>query len=454
MKPLKLTPRFRILVKRPDWENGSGQEELIFSFSSDEARMTGHNDPFYFPPVYSGKPVISFSFESSLADPASGFSLTLVPAEEFLRKIELRDFVYLFDDSWQTAIEPCYIGVVTDRRYSARMGEKSAQRAVTIAGKSLGYLLTDFQLVLDLRLFTGAFSEAENKRIFSILQQTLAQNSGSYADAARLIKEGFSQVLADSGGGQPTGLRWFLDNRFLIQSDGLTARYPKVMNFFQSGENNLAELLQFVTDPPWGESYYTIQGENLVFKVRSNPFFPRNWSSLNTTALEPLFITAYDLGNSDESVKTVFGVTFPGSGIDQDKARALDYFASSIRRNENLFAKYGYRPLFLEQRFFDRSQTAFDLRTLMSDSANDLSDLYSHEEFFLSGSIQVLPQRLMPKIGEKVSFAGGEFYVESLQRTWNYLGTFMTTLRLTRGAIYDQAGNFVSPLQGLEEKVG
>jgi hypothetical protein len=47
--------------------------------------------------------------------------------------------------------------------------------------------------------------------------------------------------------------------------------------------------------------------------------------------------------------------------------------------------------------------------------------------------------------GEKISFAGGEFYVIASEHRWNYGGNPETVLSISRGGKYDAGGSF-SPL--------
>jgi hypothetical protein len=77
-------------------------------------------------------------------------------------------------------------------------------------------------------------------------------------------------------------------------------------------------------------------------------------------------------------------------------------------------------------------------------------DWYSKNPEFLNGTIEMMTMPdSYPRIGEKVRYLGGEFYVEETSRSWQYGGPMTTSLSVTRGYRYDENGNYIGPITNI-----
>ena len=55
----------------------------------------------------------------------------------------------------------------------------------------------------------------------------------------------------------------------------------------------------------------------------------------------------------------------------------------------------------------------------------------------------------VPHCGQRVSFLGGEFYIQGTEHRWSYGGQATITLSLSRGGLYDIHGNFAGTLPNM-----
>jgi hypothetical protein len=73
---------------------------------------------------------------------------------------------------------------------------------------------------------------------------------------------------------------------------------------------------------------------------------------------------------------------------------------------------------------------------------------------FYNGTLTIQSVReCYPRIGEKMKFLDGQFYVEATTRSWSYGGKMQATIEVTRGAIYDGNGRFQKPMEGVSKRV-
>jgi hypothetical protein len=59
-----------------------------------------------------------------------------------------------------------------------------------------------------------------------------------------------------------------------------------------------------------------------------------------------------------------------------------------------------------------------------------------------------------PKAGHRVSFLGGQFYIEKSGRSWNYSRTPVNQLTVSRGMVYDSSGKIKNGIPAIGERYG
>jgi hypothetical protein len=74
----------------------------------------------------------------------------------------------------------------------------------------------------------------------------------------------------------------------------------------------------------------------------------------------------------------------------------------------------------------------------MKEQSKRLREWFSYNDYFLNGTIDMMTLRgeSNPRVGERIEFAGLEFYLEQAVHGWTYGGPMTANLTLTRGANY------------------
>jgi hypothetical protein len=83
---------------------------------------------------------------------------------------------------------------------------------------------------------------------------------------------------------------------------------------------------------------------------------------------------------------------------------------------------------------------------------------YSRIDEMYSGTITLITDfndtSRNPKAGHRASFLGGEFYVEKSSHSWNYGGTPLNILTVSRGMIYNANGKIVKEIPNIGKLYG
>ena len=58
-----------------------------------------------------------------------------------------------------------------------------------------------------------------------------------------------------------------------------------------------------------------------------------------------------------------------------------------------------------------------------------------------------------PRLGEKLSFMEGEFYIEGVRHSWSMMSPMETELTVTRGYQYDRMGSMISRISEIGKKI-
>jgi len=415
---------------------------------------------------------LAYEYDEMIASPDGPFSLSLTLERDsenktWYDKIFARDLVFIKEHG-----KLKYIGVVKNKRYQARMGDRGPERKISISGMSLGGLLVEFTILLDLHILASSeTSDTAQRKYMESLASNVAKDQ-TLAAVLQSIKDAYFRLMEETGGNQNVGVKHVIEKFFdwkSKMSSSVVAKYPIVVSAFQTGENNLWSTIQQVLNPPFHEMFSLLDPGSKQYQLwfRQTPFDPADWAALTKWVIPDdipaLLLQDYDVGASDQDVKTWFICTLPGSAISREKALTLDAYSRSSVKDDAKWPYYGFRPMYVESRWFNRSeenQKDFTgAEALMQELSERLFNWYSNNANFLTGTLTIMSVeneefKAVPRIGEKIGFLGGEFYIEAVRSSWEYGGVMTKSLSLSRGYMYDSSGNQVSPIEQIGPKIG
>lgn len=454
MKYVARRPDFEVTVFRPNYDQPGYQGTKIVSFISGlpPPRNTKSSDA-----------LVSYSFEESLHTPDSSFHLRLtLEADEqgrtWYNKIQLMDLVFISEFG-----EIRYTGFVQNRRIAQSMGDKP-RRYIIISGSSIGAMLTNFPLVLDQFLYEGTTTaKAASRKLSARLAALQDTTNVSVAEILIAIYESYFELTQAVGTlGASQGIRGVIDHFMDVESrlsSNVVVRYPMSFSMYQVGVNNIWEIISQVITPPVNELFGLWNPKTNKYEVvfRQAPFEEKDWRSLPITPLPTVAIREADLGNSDSEVFTFYLATLPGSGISRRKAMVYDSGLGKIPQiDTEKWKKYGYRPMLVDFRYFNRDhEKTFSAGPLMTVLSEMMKKWFERNDEFLSGSVTFMTMPISsrrkktqsPRIGERLSFLEGEFYIEKSEHSWEMEGPMETKLGLTRGYVYYADGSFREPIE-------
>ncbi len=411
--------------------------------------------------------LISYQFSETLATINSGFSLGLVPrlfddGESWLEKIKIYDLVFIYEFG-----ELRYGGYVKGLQYTARIsGDGKPSRKVSVTGGSFGELLATFQLVLDLVLYQGStVAEAASVQLSAVLAAELDENN-NIGDLFKIIYDHFMNLAMAVGlEGVNIGIKPLLDN-FLDFDSGISSElkaiYPMALSLYNVGANNVWQILSNLLFPPVNELFgrwnYLRGKYEIVF--RRTPFEPEDWKTLLWIEIPSIIITDHDIGKSNEEIFTFYLGELSGSGISRNLAIVSgESTGKNYIVDHDRWSKYGFRPMYVEFKYFNRDRDSAGAAALMRSVSEMLKRWFEHNDEFYSGTLTIMTsgdRKYMnrnPRIGEKIKFLGGEFYLETSDHSWEFEGPMVTKLTITRGYKYNASGEMEAPIDQVSRKL-
>ncbi len=460
MDYIQRQPDLGVRIVRPDYSATSYTENPILNFiprrEPDMQPSSGGGD---------SDALVGYTYQESIGSPDNPFSLTLVPKVDkngltFVDKIKPMDLVFIKEFGKER-----YCGVVHQVRYSSRMTESGPSRSIIVSGSGLGSLLASFRLVMDYRLFiSGPIADVVSKMLIEELSQ---KAGGLLGDTLGIIYQNFIKLattMPDTGTFQ-YGVKTVIDHFVDVSggmSNNLKCRYELAVPFYQHGVNSVWDIWRSIIPAPiyelFGQWDDLSKTGSYSIIARQCPFEPTDWNSLPCVAIHPLPLLSYDVGFDDSETKTFFYGTIPGSEISSTDSLAISNFKTAHAFDETKWPKYGYRPMDVTLRYFNRSSTATSTLTILGEVANLMKTWYAENDRFLSGTISLIsiddPDYMKyPKAGEKISFLGGQFYVERIARSWAYGNSPRQDLTITRGFRYDANGAQSGPILNLGKRL-
>ena len=457
---LKRRPNLRIVIIRPNYDALVYSPTRIVSFVPTQ-KLYNENE---------SNDLTSYNFNKSLHTHESNFTFSTTVRRDgdnrtWFDKIHKMDLVFISEFG-----ETRFCGLIKEKRYAAAISsDGKPSRSITFSGVSIGSLLSSFPLVLDQYLYQStATAQAASKKLMGVLA-TLQENENIHV--APILKEiykaYFNLAQAVGGLGASQGMKGVIDEFIVLdsaRSSDVVARYPMSFSLYQVGENNIWDIASQFISPPINELFGEWNPDRNKYEIifRQTPFEATDWKNTISNILQPDIITKYDLGNSDSEVFTFYMGLLPGSGISRNKAMVYDSgFGKIAQIDSDKWKKYGYKPLIVDFRYFDRSkESTFGAGNLMAKLSKMMKRWFENNNQFLSGSIELMTigkdlyeSARDPKIGEKASFLGGEFYIEESTHSWNMSGPMLTNLKLTRGFQYNIDGSQKGPIDTIGKKI-
>lgn len=450
-------PQFKVTIVRPRYTSATYLEDVVKVFSSDPANTA----------------LTGYQYEMSLQSFDSPFALSFAPyvvnekGETMIDVVQLLDLVKIEEHG-----ELKYIGVVNSVRYAARMSESGPDRMITVQGYGIAGVVNQFAMLLDQVLLSDATTtvtalETKLRALVSDLSSKYDTGT-SMITILEAIRIAFKSAMEKIGGFTPnTGMFSVMEkylgfaNEVYGDETNPMTKYPLALSVFSYGAITLGQAWEGVVAKPFYEMFTRWEplGEKWLIVIRPTPFMPSRWLSLKKTDLNPLHVEAFDCGYSADDVKTFFFAYLSGGSTTYEMSRSL-YQKTAIKKDSEKWALYGYRPLEASFRYVDQVKLQEDKRNLSLSASRypdingkpetvsdeKLMDKYSSmlQQWFgrademLTGSIDVMTMKDGPKVGEVVAFNGAEFYVESLSAQWSYGGKQVTSLKVTRGGLYNR----------------
>lgn len=447
MRYTKRRPDFAIRVVRPRYREGRGFDDVGYFPSG----RVGDNQT-----VWSDQ-LLSYSFSEQLASVDTEFTFAVTPeldrnGKSWMDKIRPRD-VAVFTEFGVVR----YVGVVTRIRYTGRMDD-TPNRSITISGSGIGGILSSFKLLLD-----------QHVHQYNSTVTTLNDRFRIYLESALKVEDSFRQVMIsayttfmrlmnvvgdlDSGAGVGVVLSRYLDYETGIDPD-IKPQFPMHYTLYSVGANDIWSIWEGMVQRPIHELYGRWNAETDMYQIifRQAPFNPEDWASLISHDIDPLWVKSVEVGLSDDDIYTFFSSYFPGSGISREVSMGVAEYAQQIEIDQDKWAFYGYRPMEMTFKYFDRDYLADFTGTdaLAGEMNRMVRGWYEKNAEFLNGTVEMMtvPDAYV-RIGEKIRYLNGEFYVEGTSRSWTYGGPMTTTLTVTRGYQYDDSGEYIGPIRNL-----
>lgn len=471
MRQLKRKPDFSVKIIRPNFETTTFQGKDIVEFipykKGNDKKQSDN--------------LLSYNFSESIGTSFTTFSFVTTVEKDsdgntWYDKISKMDLVFIYEFA-----KLRFIGYVKDRNYSASMGSDGrVSRSIVFSGGSMGEMLSCFKLLLNQFLYMGKTTAQNQSLKLSIELEKKMDKGAQLAPIFKSVYEAFFQLVLDMGENPSgKGIKTILD-KYIDHSAGLSTKatllYPVIVSLYQVGENNIWEIWNNLAQPPVHELFGMMDEESEKFKLvfRPTPFEPEDWSSLTINEIPPIILSGYSLSDTLNEVFSYYLGILPGSSISAEFAMATSMDTSQDMKgsapyviDSDKWSKYGYKPLIVEFRYFDRSQVEQFNGAIkaMRDCATKLKNWYQHNDEFISGNISImtidermwgingLPDLKVPRVGERIKFLDGEFYIESDDHSWSYGGPMISNLRVSRGYKYDRSGNFIAPMEEVGQRL-
>jgi hypothetical protein len=450
------------------------------------------------PKVFSmSKDILSLNVSKSIGQAAGGFSMTLVPRQNYLTEIRNNDWVELFlDTATQESSVPFMVASVdrVSRRRRVDTHSGATTEVISLSGRDYGKVLLSITLIFNpvigslvepARFMTSGMLTKHggnrlspqnrpdeivknligwyhNQRFQCTLPASLVSNLGRYAwsleepsIAAVPSLAGTLDLVVDATKSTP-----------IVGPGGLVLKLAETRGLWAlDGDPNLSgnlwSTMALYSNPILNEMWVDTEDGLPTLHLEERPFSHEAFAALGGAPINSDEVTQEDVGSSDNDTMNWFRVLPDAQFIPAETAYAQGLGYGSM----DSMARAGLRKLEATTSFFGEFKgflaTATDGGGAQEDGllqkwAQSLTEWYFPNDQFLSGTFV---SRLRPDIhvGQRLDYTNTRrtsealsFYVEGVSHSFVYPGASSTTLSVTRGVERKEGMQFPA-LKSVEE---
>ena len=423
-----------VYKKVPEWsKSGSPVDMVAFSSSREIAsRHNAYND------------LIEYSYSNDIGDPSGQFSLTFVPSVDSVgrgwkEKLNKMDIVVI-----QEFEKSRFVGVILDVRYSMEISSGKPKRTVSVTGLSFGGMIRGYNLSMNVYLWYGNGQTAES--LNTDLVQALNSKVNETQDLNKIlsvITEKFFSVVF--GSQELKGFLFWVNKFVKFDTATLESYYPRIFSVFEVQSNNLWDIYRKVLTSPIYEIFgkFNPVDDSYVITCRETPFDYDDWNALPIKKIDPLHLVSHSFSKGSDPVYTHYYSTMPNAEFSENENNARADLQNVSQFDYPRLWVYGYNQLQAMFTFYnvDRGNDIdFSSEQFLKDNSVRMYNWFNHNDEFESGEIVLMnvpdENNDMIDVGERISFIGGEFYMEKYTRSMSYPSSMKTTLKVTRGYEY------------------
>jgi hypothetical protein len=463
-------PRIKIIPPPHDGSIAVWLTPHDTGISSDRRHIFSHN-------------LLSYSFSEAVDDLAGSFSFSveneMLERRSLFDLVPLRSIVNIYEGDEET---PSFRGIIRKRRIGATMTANGVRKSVIFSGKSIISCITEFMVPLDIRIPGVSNSTARTRELQSQLGQsdlTIKSFMEKTWEFFRMVSDDVSKSSKFTNG----RLLELIDNEEHIGKDFIKVtgketnlQYPVATMFYNQANNYITDVWHNILPKPAYELFACFDAEEdkpvnkPVIVARQTPFGdPDNgnddWIKLKLYPIDTVALVGYDLEQSDEEVYTAFNSYVIGSPKAKEFYQVVtEKVDTNIKINEDKSAIYGFKLLSVSFTGFDRmkNETAKAEGEILGDALDKLNlktkYWYDRLDEMYSGTITLIvnfnDRSKNPRAGHRVSFLGGQFYVEKSEHSWNYGKTPINRLTVSRGMIYGPDGSIKDEIPDIGKLYG
>lgn len=415
----------------------------------------------------SGKNLLSASWKRSRNEFSGQFNFTIkedvrlasysnaTKVQPFLDVVQPMDVVTFKGDSASGKAD--FIGIITDISVSATAG--SYQKSISITGKSIEHLLELYCISLDATAMIWSGTQADATALsYNFVENVSNKTDGlPIKDVLQEVYKHFDQVAKSYPGISNVKISemvntWMGTDFFECDKD-LKFHLPISSNLMADSTIKFPDYIRNLLPQPLYEFYGTVVDGKPKVVCRECPFDAEDWNALETYPMEASCLTNYALTRSNGEVYTAFIPYLEGSALSmnhyQVQASSSGYPHQVI--DEQKLAIYGFRPLNCNFVGFKTEGTSEETMTdIFKRLAGRMKSWYSNldDMYDANFTMVAIKNKALPKLGQKLKFANGQFYLTGLDYSWSYSSSPTIKCQAERGGEY-QNGSFARAISGL-----
>jgi hypothetical protein len=411
------------------------------------------------------KSILNYRFQKSIKTPSGTCQMAIIPQwsdVHIMDTVQVLDVLKIYEFGSLK-----FVGYVRRISYSGEINRSTGEpkREATITAMQFGGLLENAAIGYAYSLaFSGDILNAAAKLNLSLLDASI--DGLKYSEIISLLASNFITFL------QQTGAQDFVIyiDKYFDAETGLTSSQipllPRQYDIYTGVEQEITfwQIAEQIAQKPFNELWIDngprkvfIDGNNIDLQDKSTlifrptPFDGTEATVANSTSafsdlpevyIDKLHIMRFDLSKSMDEVFTLYSVKEATWQFSDIERVILGQYEIDAKRS----GIYLLKPLVTElfyTRFEKAKSTDVEIPTgkvenLSKDYAKTLKAWFQDNDHRLSGALtMIVPEdnSIDPKIGEKVRCYGldGFFYVEGIAHQWQYEGSLISNLTVTRG---------------------